>query len=64
VIYFASADDDDDDEDAIGGDDDDNKGLTAAGGREASMAFDIAVLLGVTDATPDVAVKGDLEISF
>ena len=63
MIYFAS-DDDDDDEDAIGGDDDDNKGLTAAGGREAGLAFDIAVLLGVTDATPNVAVKGDLGISF
>jgi hypothetical protein len=62
VIYFASA--DDDDNEGGKGEDDDEKGLSVNGGRETGMAFDVGVLLGVTDATPDVAVKWDLEISF
>ncbi len=45
------------------GDDDDKPGMKDAD-KEPEVELALGVLFGATDATPDVTVKWDLEVSF
>lgn len=61
MIYFSSGGGGDESKAGEGGGDE--KGLAVAG-RDIGVTADIGLLLGATEATPDVTVKWDLGISF
>jgi len=66
MLYLTLSEGDDDDKKGGKGkkdDDDDDKGLKM-GAKEPEIELGLGVLLGATDATPDVTVKWDLEVSF
>jgi hypothetical protein len=65
MLFLSFGEDDDDAKGKKGkrGGDDDDKGLRS-GAEEPKIELGMGVLFGVTEATPDVTFKWDLEVSF